>query len=69
MGASLLLYDPFCSPGNVRLKHSFRRSHFLVKEPTELVSFVRFFPLKAEDWRRTERECGVVGTAFRVAQT
>lgn len=62
-------YDPFCSRGNVRLEHSFQRSHFLVKKPTELVSFGHLFPWKAVDRRGTERECGAVGTAFRGAQT
>lgn len=64
-GAGVLRYDPFCSRGNVRLEHSFQRSHFLVKKPTELVSFGHLFPWKAMDRRGTERECGAVGTAFR----
>lgn len=32
----------FCSPGNARLKHSYQRSHFLAKKPTELISFISF---------------------------
>lgn len=62
MGASLLPDDLCPSPGNVRPKHSCQRSHFLVKEPTEFISFVCLFPLKAMEWR-TEREGGVVETA------
>lgn len=53
MGASLFVYDPFCSPDNVRLKHSYQRSHFLVKKPTELISFVSFLwkPWNGEEQR------------------
>lgn len=54
--------DPFCSPGNARLKHSYQRSHFLAKRPPR-AHFICLFPLKALGWRGTERECGAAETA------